>query len=192
MGADERDQALALIDYPRVVVEHLQALLASAGIQLPAIGVQVALLGIVLALGGALLYAARAGKVAVLPATVALAALGCAALAVVAAWLLEAVFPLSPAVSGRVVLTVPADPALLAEMRVRLLDQWGRDITVEGGRVDSRNGHFGLAYAKGLGDRPHALRAEAPDCRPATAPLPLARLRAGGEVELRFTCEAPP
>jgi hypothetical protein len=192
MGTEEREQALALIDYPRVVVEHIQALLASVGIQLPAIAVQVALLVIVVALCGAVVYAARRDKIAALPATVAAAALGFVAVAVVGAWVVEVLFPLSPTVSGTVVLAGGAAPELLVEMRVHLLDAGGHDITVEGGRVDSRNGHFGLAYDKRLGDRPHSLRAETPNCRPISEPLPLPRLRAGGDVELRFTCEPLP
>ena len=183
------DDPLSVIDYPRLVIERIEAVLAFAGIELPLFGVQI---GVFAVAAGLFALSLRRVWPKPLDAPLALiAGLGSGLLMLFIAmfWIGGWLWPLPGVLMGTVETSAAQMPA---DLRVKLLDARGRELQIEGGRVDTTNGRFSLAYAVGVGARPRVLLLTASGCAPQRQEMSLPRLRAGADVVVRFDCREGP
>lgn len=183
------DDPLSVIDYPRLVVERIEGVLAFAGIELPLFGVQIGIFAVAALLLALSLRRAWPKPLDAPLALIASLGSGLLVLFVAAFWIGGWLWPLPGVVSGAVEAgsgTMPTD------LRVRLLDARGREIQTEGGRVDTTNGRFSLAYTGGVAARPQMLVLTTSDCAPQRQPLSLPRLRAGADIVVSFDCREDP
>ena len=185
MAELDLDDPLSVIDYPRLVIERIEGVLAFAGIELPLVGVQIGIFAVAVLLLALSLRRAWPKPLDAPLALIASLASGLLVLFVAAFWIGGWLWPLPGIVTGTVEagsVTMPAD------LRVKLLDARGREIQTEGGRVDTTNGRFSLAYAGGAAARPQVLLLTTGECAPQQQQLSLPRLRVGADIVVSFDC----
>lgn len=183
------ENPFSIIDLPRKMVEALESVLSSAGIDIPAIFIQILLLVISAVLAFVLFKKnqpfCRKGIVSLLGLT------ACCLLVVsiLFNWVMELVQPFPDKVSGHLIRQdrLPDNP--LVGTRVSLLDIRKNEISLEGGRVDSDEGYFGVYYQKRFGDRPYYLLVTSPVCKQQRIKIPLSRLRARSPIDVDYVCE---
>lgn len=182
------EDTTTLIDYPRVLLEQVEAVLRHVGLDLPAQVSQVALFILSTSISALLFWRYRK-KSAQHPITSLVSAIGTllVSLGIMLSWVSEVIWPMPDVLQGNVVFS-GLSPAAAARLRVDLLDVRERQITVEGGWVDSETGRFAAAYEKRFGDRPYYLQITAPGCTSLDMPLSYSRLRAGGEFTVNYQC----
>lgn len=189
MAALDLDDPLSVIDYPRLMVERIEAVLAFAGIDLPLLGVQIGIFAVAVLLLAVSLRRALPKPLDAPLALLASLGSGLLVLFVAAFWIGGWLWPLPGIVAGTVEANATPMPA---DLRVRLLDARGREIQTEGGRVDTTNGRFSLAYAGGVAARPQVLVLTTSGCAPQQQQLSLQRLRAGADIVVSFDCREDP
>ena len=183
------DDPLSHLDWIRSATEALATLLADFGVPpLPVLWLQIILFVLGAASCGWLIYSGWPKPWEERTKLMGILVTGLLVLGLLGSWLVEIVSPLPDVVSGVVQIDHDADPGVRTGARVRLFDVRNRDITVEGGAVDSVTGRFAVAYAKQYGERPHLLEVHTKGCLPFKHPLSLGRLRAKGDVRVEFEC----
>lgn len=183
----ESKDAVSLIDYPRVLLEQVEAVLRSVGLDVPAVLSQAFLL--IFCLVVAILLWRHQYQQALQKMISRIAAVGTTlvALGILLSWVSEVIWPLPDSLQGHVEWS-DLSPQTIASLRVELLDVRMRSISTEGGWVDSESGLFRSAYEKSFGDRPYYLRILAAGCEPLNVPLSYSRLRANSEVTVSYSC----
>ena len=181
MGFQDKDEALSLIDYPRVVLEQIEAVLHSVGIELPALFTQLFLFIICLVIFALLLR--RKGKDSNQKLASRFGAIGTIliALGILISWATEIIWPYPDVIKGHINLS-GLNSETVASLRVELLDARKNTISVEGGWVDSKSGRLSYANEKSLCDRPNKKRIKSNGCESNDIPWKVS------ELHSRFAC----
>ena len=105
---------------------------------------------------------------------------------VLLSWIVEVAWPLPQVVHGYI---EAPDNFLLLDARIAVLDVMEQELlTVEGGRVDTSNGYFYLAYEKSFGVSPRWLVVDLKKCETTRKRLSLGALRNEQEIRVRVQC----
>ena len=111
---------------------------------------------------------------------------GLFAIGIIYFWLDNIMRPLPGRVTGNVEIVNRDDPGLYYDMRLTLLDFRDRNITIEGGFVDGRDGSFVLAYRPIFGDYPRSIQVTTPESKAQMFSLNRARLQTGTGIKLQY------
>jgi hypothetical protein len=101
-------------------------------------------------------------------------------------WLEQLFFPLPDEIRGRVEIVGGSQAPTYGDLKVYVLGFKDRELGE--GRVDSRNGRFGVYWKTIFGVRPRNLKVIAPGCEEHFKPLEYHFIRKS-EVEIRFECK---
>ena len=175
--------ALDFLSWPAQVVNELRSVLAELNVPLHAVLAQLLAAVVLGAVGWYFLDPARNPKrsLARLAARSVLAAASIGILAIVAAWVDNAVVPRSHEIIG----TIASGGA--RDIQVDLLDYRGESLGPQVD-VDSR-GAFVVRYTPAFADPPKALQIRATGCEERIQPLTRAHLL-GTEITVQISCEA--